>query len=467
MGAVWRRPLAYNVGMLSLALFLLRSAAAGSGCLTLTDVAVFDAPSAVLLPERQDVRVCGAHIASVQPHTGAPPPAGDAVLSGAGQTLLPGLIDVHTHVGGTTGPPWRLSLPDEAANLQGWLRCGVTTILEVGGKAETARLAAQTAADPRAGPRIQHAGIRLAPPRGHLETTMRMLARVSVGFLGPAVGARLARPMLHRVETEADIRAAIQENVALGARYTKVDVEPAPGDAAALSPELLAFLAEEAARAGAPAIAHVGGNADTAQALAAGIRIFAHGINTEPISDAVLTALREADAVVFSTVLLAVGMQEMAEGRWTPSALDQQHGEARLLAAAAGPHGAAWLDTDPAFVAWIEALSGGHAVANVRRMHAAGVTVLPGTDSVIPAALAGSALHRELGLLVERGDFTPAEALSAATYRAAVFLGLGGTTGRVAAGWEADLLLVAGDPTADIAQVSAIQAVFRQGVRVE
>ncbi|CAN0459484.1 unnamed protein product, partial [Ectocarpus fasciculatus] len=96
--------------------------------------------------------------------------------------------------------------------------------------------------------------------------------------------------MLRRVETADEIRAAIAANVAMGARFTKVDVEPEPGDAVALSPELLAQLAAEAARAGAPAIAHVGGNADTAQALAAGIRIFAHSVNTEPIDDALIEA---------------------------------------------------------------------------------------------------------------------------------------------------------------------------------
>lgn len=448
-------------------LLLFARTAAAAGCLTITDVAVFDAPAAALLPQRQDVRICGARIDAVQPHTGAPAPSGDETLSGTGKTLLPGLIDLHTHIGGTIGPPWKLALPDAQANLQSWLRCGVTTILEVGGTAETPAHAAATAAQPSAGPSVVHSGIRLAPPLGHLETTMRMLARTSAGFLGPALGSRISTPMLHRVHTGDEIRAAIAQNVAMGARFTKVDVEPEPGDAQALSPALLALLAREAEAAGAPAIAHVGGNADTRQALAAGIRTFAHSINTEPIDADVLEMMQSADAVVFSTVLLAVGMQEMAEGRWRPSALDTQHGEKKLLKAATGAKGAKWMKTDPAFVHWIEELSGGYAAENIERMRAAGVTVLPGTDSAIPSALAGPALHRELSLLVERSGFTAGEALSAATHGAAVFLGREAQVGRVAAGWQADLVLVEGDPTQDIGQTQQIVAVFRQGAAVD
>lgn len=450
-----------------LLLFARTVAAAAAGCLTVTDVAVFDAPSAALLPQRQDVRICGAHIDAVRPHTGTPPPPGDETLRGTGRTLLPGLIDLHTHIAGTTGPPWRLSRPDPAANLAGWLHSGVTTILEAGGTDATSEHADATAADPLAGPAIHHAGRRLSPPLGHLETTMRLLARKRAGFLAPRVGSKLSDPMLHRVETEADIRAAIAHNVSRGARFTKVDVEAAPGDARALSPALLAFLVAEAERQGAPALAHVGGNADTEQALDAGVRFFAHSVNTEPLSAAVLSTLREREAVVLSTLLLPAVMTETAAGRWQPSPLDQQQpGSRRGLRAVSGARGKKWRTTAPEFVNWIDALSEGHAPENVRRMRAAGVAVLPGTDSVIPAALAGPALHRELALLVESGAFTAGEALSAATHGAAVFLGEESRVGRVEAGWEADLLLVAGDPTKDVGRTQKIEAVFRRGARL-
>ena len=87
---------------------------------------------------------------------------------------------------------------------------------------------------------------------------------------------------------------------------------------------------------------------------------------------------------------------------------------------------------------------------NVRRLHAAGVTILAGSDpqnGVFP----GAAMHRELALLVAAG-LTPAEAIRAATLLPARFLTQSETPefGEIAVGRRADLLLVDGDPTADL-----------------
>jgi hypothetical protein len=66
--------------------------------------------------EDRDVLVRGGQIAAITPAGEAPPPAEALVLDGAGRTLLPGLIDLHTHIGGAGGPPWRLTVPDEEHN---------------------------------------------------------------------------------------------------------------------------------------------------------------------------------------------------------------------------------------------------------------------------------------------------------------------------------------------------------------
>ncbi|MFT4979149.1 MAG: imidazolonepropionase-like amidohydrolase [Myxococcota bacterium] len=438
------------------------AALAAEPCRTLSDVAVFDTTTAALMPERQDVRTCGDRIHSIRPHGKQPPPPGEEILDGEGRTLLPGLIDVHTHIAGTIGPPWDLALPDVEANLQGWLMSGVTTILEVGGRRDTARWAAQTAADPTLGPAIVHAGIRLAPPSGHLAYTMRQMARDTFGLIGPLAGRLVSRPMVHVVRSARNVRSAIRRNIKLGARFTKLDVEPAPGDARGMPAELLALIASEAEAAGAPAIAHVGGASDTALALEAGVRIFAHSANTEALPDALIAALAAEDAVVFSTLILPIGMVEMSEGRWQPSALDEELGDAGLMARSSGAAGRGWQDGHRSITGWIEELSGGWAEANVSRMRAAGVTVLPGTDSAIPAALPGPSLHRELELLVQRSGYAPGEVLSAATAGAAALLGVE-DLGRVEVGFRADLLVVEGDPTADIGRTADIVGVLRAG----
>jgi hypothetical protein len=89
--------------------------------------------------------------------------------------------------------------------------------------------------------------------------------------------------------------------------------------------------------------------------------------------------------------------------------------------------------------------------------------ILAGTDAPGPGVTHGASLHRELELMVLAG-LTPVEALRAATSAPATTFGLG-DRGRIAPGARADLLLVAGDPSADIAATRAIVRVYRNGLR--
>ena len=94
--------------------------------------------------------------------------------------------------------------------------------------------------------------------------------------------------------------------------------------------------------------------------------------------------------------------------------------------------------------------------------HAAGVGLLVGTDGGDSYVYPGSAVHDELAELVRAG-LTPAEALRAATWNSAVFLGRQGEHGLVAPGQRADLLLLAANPLEDIAHTRQIQAVLLGG----
>jgi Amidohydrolase family len=93
----------------------------------------------------------------------------------------------------------------------------------------------------------------------------------------------------------------------------------------------------------------------------------------------------------------------------------------------------------------------------VGRLDRAGVTLVPGTDSV-----AGFTLHREYELWVQAG-IPPARVLQHATLGAARVLGLDREIGRVAPGYSADLALVDGDPTRDISAIRRIAMVMKGG----
>jgi len=89
----------------------------------------------------------------------------------------------------------------------------------------------------------------------------------------------------------------------------------------------------------------------------------------------------------------------------------------------------------------------------------AGVPLLAGTDTGLPGTSFGESLHRELALLVEA-------VLTAATAVPSERFGLR-DRGRIAPGLRADMLLVEGDPTADVAALRDIAVVWRRGARLD
>ena len=98
----------------------------------------------------------------------------------------------------------------------------------------------------------------------------------------------------------------------------------------------------------------------------------------------------------------------------------------------------------------------------VKTLNAAGVRILAGTDAPMPQVYPGFALHKELELLVEAG-LGPADVLRAATIWPAEFLGLSESTGLIALGKRADLLLLNGNPLSDIRHTQRIHAVILDG----
>src|SRR5206468_538205 len=94
--------------------------------LLIRDVPVLDVEAGTLVPHR-DVLLVGDRVSRVAAAGTVSPPPGAATIAGGGATLLPGLIDMHGHVGGNPAPPWRGGLPDLDANLRAYLHCGATT----------------------------------------------------------------------------------------------------------------------------------------------------------------------------------------------------------------------------------------------------------------------------------------------------------------------------------------------------
>ena len=111
---------------------------------------------------------------------------------------------------------------------------------------------------------------------------------------------------------------------------------------------------------------------------------------------------------------------------------------------------------------YVAELTGITAGENVKRMHDMGVRIIAGTD----AGIDNTPHHQYAGglaAMVTLLGFRPSDVIAMATTRAAAALGVGAITGRLAPGYDADLIVVDGDPLSDIAALGRLRRVIARG----
>ncbi len=331
-------------------------------------------------------------------------------VDGQHGTLLPGFIDSHVHL-------------RNVAELEQGTQWGVTTMLDMGSQL----MAVTDSLRHRPGlADIRGAG-NVASAPGGMQTT-RMGFPASSAVTGPADASRF-----------------VADRVAEGADYIKVIVEdPDRMGAAALDVATITALAEAAHKMGLKIIAHVTTLAALITAASAGVDILTHAPIDAGVDENLAVSIAKRGIVSVPTLTMMRGTASVAAHLPT-------HAGSRVDYA--------------------------HARSTVTTFHHTGVTILAGTDAhrspatstntapaPFPDVPHGEALHDELGLLVEAG-LTPVEALRSATVVPAAYFGFT-DRGVIEAGRRADLLLIEGDPTQDIAATRAIRGVWVAGVQV-
>jgi imidazolonepropionase-like amidohydrolase len=226
----------------------------------------------------------------------------------------------------------------------------------------------------------------------------------------------------------AAVDAWIYRHVEQGADYIKVVID-LPG----FDQETVDALVAAAHARDLKVVAHASRSDAVLMAQRAGIDVLTHAPLDRPIDEIQAAELVASGTVIVPTLTMMQGIVENLKARGIPG---------------------------PAYEP---------ARASVATLHAAGMPILAGTDAnATPAAPAspvfGQSLHDELALLVEAG-LTPAQALDAATSVAAEHFGLP-DRGRIERGLRADLVLLADDPTVDIAATRTIRGVWIAGERV-
>jgi len=408
-----------------------------AGDLLIYGVRVFDGTR---LAPADSVLIHGGLITQVG--TGLTAPPGARTVGGAGCTLLPGLIDGHVHA-------------QRADNLAQALAFGVTTELDMfcpPPHLHTLREAATARVDVAD---FRSAGTGVTAPGGH-PTQL-----VTWGVYPPF-------PTLSGPE---GAEAFIAGRVAEGVDYIKVFIEDGAfwgQSRQVLSPESVRAVVAAAHRHGKQVLVHADGGASARLALDAGADALAHHPNDADRAGDIIARLCAGGRFVIPTLKIPAAFAPGRRGHQggNDDLLDHPRlgpyldAQARKLMAAPPPPPPA--DAPKNFTKAGLDFTGVLDITG--RLHQAGIPLLAGTDA-IPVFGHSVGMLRELQPLVEAG-LTPAQALAAATSVPASCFGLS-DRGRISPGLRADLLLVDGDPTADITATRDIRAIWRSGTEFD
>jgi len=331
-----------------------------------------------------------------------------------GSTILPGLIDSHVHLAfdGGPNPAARMRAETDEQQLMLMLHSarqllgvGVTTARDLGGRGYLAVAVRDAiAAGLARGPRLVVAAAPVTVTGGHC------------WFMGG------------EADSEEDLRRLVRTHHKHGADLIKVMSTGGfmtDGSApwyAQFTTAQLAVIVEEAARVDKPVAAH------------------AHGIE----------GIRRAVEAGVTTIEHCSFVTETNERRFTEA-----------LAARIAERGMFVCPTVSGSAPYVAQLTGVEVGAYVKAMHDMGVRIIAGTD----AGVDNNPHHQYVGgleYLVTLG-FQPAQVLAMATTEAAAALGLGAVIGRLAPGYDADLIVVPGDPQADISVLRELRRVIARG----
>jgi len=386
-------------------------------------VRVFDGAESL---EGATVIVRGGLIESIGVEVKAPPDL--PLVDGSGKTLVPGLIDAHTHSVGSE------------QTLNDALRFGVTTELNMAEGKDFAR---------------SH-----RPQRDRIERTpFADLWSSGPPAIGPGLTASPFAYAMPPVSSPELAEEWVRARIAEGSDYIKIYYEPGGPLIPSVSQETLAALVAAAHAQGKLAVAHITALQGARDVAAAGADGLAHAFGDAPIDEALVQdmASKHMFVVPTMTVILTTSAGEKA---WR-GITEDEHISRYLTKAQLATLTVFENVPFPAPVT----VEHGVLLSVVRQLHAGGVDVIAGSDTSAPGTTHGASLHGELALLVEAG-LTPSQALTAATKTTAVRFGLN-DRGQIKPGLRADLLLVEGDPTGDVKATRAIARIFKNGFEVD
>lgn len=356
-------------------------------------------------------------------------PAGVTIHDLTGRYVIPGLINTHVHL----LPIFSTSRESGLSALERMLYAGVTTVREmVGDTRVTAEAARTVLLGARPLPNIHYAALMAGPAF----FTDRRAAPTSIGYEpGEA-------PWAQAITRDTDIARAVARAAGTGATGIKIYAD--------LEPQLVGRIAAEARRQGLQTWAHS--------------TIFP----SRPL-DAVragVDGLSHVCGLVWQG-LASVPNRYHGERKFDPNLVEVTAPAFVDLFAEMRRRGTSFDPTANHFNRTRRPEASGCTldlrVRLLKGLHQAGIRISTGTDYVMNEGEPDPTLFSEMAHLVETGVLTPLEAITAATVNGARAIGIEQTHGSIAPGKVADLVVLAADPTREIAAIRTIVSIIKGG----
>lgn len=368
---------------------------------------------------------------------GGPIPEGADMIDAKGCTLLPGLIDAHSH------PNMEYLKLD--------MYFGVTTTYQMQGYFNEEQQ--KELKDRKDIAESLKSFLAITAPNGHPSELLPPEVKARQKEMMAKAGIMMKKD----VSTPEEAIDIVNQRVQQGADYIKIMIEEGTVFAHPNTPdvtdEVIEATCNEAHRLGKMAVAHTMTIKASERAIKGGIDGLMHLFIDQPHTPEIIK--RIVNSGVFVCPTIAAGASTIGDSDAATFVKDER---------VSSKLNADWIDALNKHIASYPQGRTENLLRAVKALRDAGVDILAGSDASQPAVggmAHGASLHHELQLLVKAG-LTPIEALRAATSIPARRFGLY-ERGRIVNGARADLLLVKGDPTINISDTLSIEKVWRQG----